>query len=200
MQGATESEWDEYAATWDDDATVQAYADGVVASLVSLGEAVGLDLDGARLCDFGCGTGLLTERLAGRCAQIDAIDTSPAMLDALGTKIDRNEWRHVRPLDQLPSTPQGYDVIVCSSVLAFVDDYAGQVTTLARHLAAGGVFVQWDWELDPDADDPYGLAPAEIRQTLEDAGLVEVAVGVGFEVTVDGEMMRPLMGSGRRPS
>ena len=56
MQGATESEWDEYAATWDDDAAVQAYADGVVASLVSLGEAVGLDLDGARLCDFGCGT------------------------------------------------------------------------------------------------------------------------------------------------
>ncbi len=193
-------EWDEYAATWDDDAAVRAYATGVARSLASLTEVSGLDLDGAAVCDFGCGTGVLTERLASRCAHIDAIDTSPAMLGALRTKIDRNGWTHVRPLAQLPPTPQEYDVIMCSSVLAFVDDYPAQVKTLGRHLAAGGVFVQWDWELDPNVDEPYGLTSAEIRQALGDAGLTEVAVGVGFEAMVDGETMSPLMGSGRRPS
>ena len=194
------SEWDECAAAWDDDAAVRAYATGVAESLASLAEASDLDLDGAGGCDFGCGTGALTEWLASRCGHIDAIDTSPAMLDVLRTKIDRNGWTHVRLLDHLPPTPQGYNAILCSSVLAFVDDYPAQVTTLVQHLAPGGMFVQWDWELDPDADEPHGLVNAEICQALEGAGLSEVAVGVGFEALADGEAMRPLMGSGHRPS
>ncbi len=194
------AEWDEYADNWDDNAAVQAYANGVFGSLASLTEAIGLDLTATTACDFGCGTGLLTERLASQCAHIDAIDTSPAMLDALRTKIDRNSWSHVRLFDELPPTVQGYDLIVCSSVLAFVDDYPAMVKTLASHLEVGGLFVQWDWELDPDDDESYGLTSTEIRRTLEGAGLQEVAVGVGFKVTVDGDTMRPLMGSGRRAS
>lgn len=192
------TEWDEWAAGWDGDAAVQAYAEGAFGSLTSLTEAIGVDLSGASACDFGCGTGLLTERLAPHCAVIDAIDTSSAMLEVLGTKIDRHAWDHVRLLEQLPPEPQGYDLIACSSVLAFVDDYPVIVQTLVSHLAEGGLFVQWDWELDPDDDEPSGLATTDIRQALEAAGLDAVTVGIGFEATIDGDTMRPLMGSGRR--
>ncbi|MDJ0770526.1 MAG: class I SAM-dependent methyltransferase [Ilumatobacter sp.] len=194
------SDWDEYAADWDENAAVRAYADGAFASLTSLAASIGFDLDGVAACDFGCGTGTLTDRLADRCERIDAVDTSPAMLTVLRGKIERHGWPHVRPLGELPATPQGYGLIVCSSVLGFVDDYATTVETLLGHLEPGGLFVQWDWEANPVDDEPYGLTRAAIARTLEASGLDDVAVGIGFEVTVDGDTMRPLIGSGRRSS
>jgi len=191
------SEWDEYAADWDTSAAVRQYADQAFESLTRLAEAVDFTLSGARACDFGCGTGLLTERLADRCTRIDAVDTSSAMREVLEEKIDRQRWTHARVLDRLPPTRQGYDLMVCSSVLSFVDDYPEMVGTLVSHLAAGGLFVQWDWESSGD-NDGHGFTRSEIQQTLEGAGLDPVAVDTGFEVTVDGEVMRPLMGWGRR--
>lgn len=192
------SDWDEHAASWDDDPAVRAYAAGVDESLTSLLSDLGVDLTGAAVCDFGCGTGLLTERLADRCARIDAVDSSPAMLAVVRTKADQHAWVHVRPLAALPDSPERYDLIVCSSVLAFVDDHAEVVDRLAGHLAPGGVLVQWDWELDPDAAEPFGLDRATIARALERAGLKDVRVRVGFEAVVDGATMAPLMGSGRR--
>lgn len=192
------TEWDEYAADWDADDAVQAYAEAAFGSLAFLAEEVGVSLRGATACDFGCGTGLLTERLAGRCAHIDAVDASLPMRDQLRTKIERHRWEHVRLLDRLPATSQEYDLIVCSSVLGFVDDYPGMVETLVAHLAPGGLFVQWDWERNPDDDEPYGLTRTDIRAALESAGLRGVVVGRGFEATVGDDTMSPLMGSGRR--
>ena len=193
------SEWDEYAEGWDDTPGVHEFADGVVASLTALAGKVGVDLEGSTVCDFGCGTGLLTERLAGLCTRIDAIDTSPAMLTELRTKVERHGWSHVRLLDHLPEEPQGYDVVACSSVLAFVDDYPAVARTLASHLRPGGLFVQWDWELDPSDDEPHGLTRDDVRGALEAAGLADVSVGIGFEIPAGEHTMRPLMGSGRAP-
>lgn len=101
----TESEWDEHAAGWDDNEAVRAYADAADASLTALVDQNGLELAGATACDFGCGTGLLTERLVRRCRHIDAIDTSTAMREVVATKIERNGWQTVRLLDRLPTEP-----------------------------------------------------------------------------------------------
>ena len=193
------TEWDQHAADWDGRAAVQTYAVKAFRSLTSLAEETGFSLAGCSALDFGCGTGLLTERLANICAHIDAFDTSPSMRDVLSAKIDRHQWRHVRLLDQLPPAPQRYDLIVCSSVLSFVDDYPEMVDMLLGHLAMGGLFVQWDWELDPSDDQSHGFTREQIRRTLTEAGLTSVAVGVAFEVTVDGSTMSPLIGSGCRP-
>jgi predicted TPR repeat methyltransferase len=191
-------EWEDYAAGWDGDSAARAYADGAFESLLELVDALDFELNDIAVCDFGCGTGLLTERLASGCSRIDAVDTSAAMLDVLRTKIDRLEWDHVQALQRLPSTSQQYGLIVCSSVLSFVDDYPAKVASLVGHLSAGGLFVQWDWERQPDDDEPHGLLSTEIRESLEAAGLESITVGVGFEATDDGETMRPLMGSGQR--
>lgn len=193
------SEWDELAADWDARPGVRAYADAAHRALVEHAAKVGFDLHQVRVCDFGCGTGLLTERLADLATRIDAIDTSPAMLEVLARTAERSGWDHVRPSTRLPG--ERYDLIVCSSVLAFVDDYGSTVGMLAEHLEPGGWFVQWDWERDPAGGDrSIGFSVADIRSALGAAGLGQVDVRHAFEIVVDGEALRPLMGTGRRPT
>lgn len=189
--------WDEIAAGWDDDPIVQAYAAAAFGSLKIALENLGIDLRGARVCDFGCGTGQLVQRLADTVEAIDAVDTSAQMRAALDRKIAERGWAHVMTAAHPP--PDGrYDLIVCSSVCAFLDDYPGTVAQLAGQLVPGGVFVQWDWALDPTADEPMGLTAEAIDAALTAAGLQVISVAVGFEATFEGNVMAPLMGVGRR--
>lgn len=66
--------WAEAAPSWDTDPAVLTYAE---AALASLRAAVALRPD-ARVLDFGCGTGVLTERLAPRVREVVADDASPS--------------------------------------------------------------------------------------------------------------------------
>jgi predicted TPR repeat methyltransferase len=193
-------EWDEYAAGWDDQPGVRLYAQAAHRSLLLAAEAAGFEIAGSRACDFGCGTGLLTEQLVASCDRIDAVDSSPSMLDVLRRKIAHHGWDEVQVFERLPPRRDHYDLVVCSSVCAFVDDYPGLVRELVSAMAPDGLFVQWDWELDPRDDDPFGLTRVEIRRAFDAAGLVSVTVDTGFEVAVDDQTMRPLMGVGRRPT
>lgn len=190
------NEWDEFAAGWDEALGTRIYAEGAYRSLLDVLDACGLTLDGARVLDFGCGTGLLTEFLAHRVGSVVGVDTSPAMRSVLASKIAARRWQNVTVHDDLPDGE--YDLVVCSSVLGFVDDYPGRVARLAALLAPGGLLVQWDWARDPADPDGGGLDEAEMRQALESAGLTDVETGVGFEAAVEGEQMRPLMARGRR--
>lgn len=193
--------WDDEAATWDEGVLQRAYAAAAFESLQekALGRA-GLAIPGARICDFGCGTGLLTERLADLAAHIDGVDISTGMLAVLDAKASRNGWQHVHTHRAVPPGGAPYDLVVCSSVCAFLEDYPGAVRTLVQRLRPGGLFVQWDWELDPTEAEPMGLSRAQIRAALDAAGLQQVVVDTGFEVTVEGRTMRPLMGSGQTPT
>ncbi len=192
-------EWDAFAAGWDDDVAARAYAGAAFSSLEDHTAQMGFSIDGSDTCDFGCGTGLLTERLADRCDHIDAVDVSPAMLAVLDAKIERHGWTHVRTMSEPPVPPRPYDLVVCSSVCAFLDDYPGTVSGLVDRLRPGGLFAQWDWELDPEDVDPHGLERDQIRDALIDAGLTTVTVDTAFSVPVGSQTMRPLMGVGRKP-
>ena len=70
--------------------------------------------------------------------------------------------------------------------------------TLSRLLRPGGAFVQWDWELAPASDEPFGLTRSQIEEALNTAGLREVLVDVAFDIEFEGERMRPLLGFGIR--
>lgn len=190
--------WDEMAAGWDNDPAVLAYAN---AAWTSLEERVEVSQQ-ARVLDFGCGTGLLTERLAPRVQEVVAVDASSEMIEVLQAKELPNvsafvaQWTPGVALDD-SITRAPFELIVCSSVCAFLDDYPGAVTMLAGLLAPGGCFVQWDWELDPADEEPYGLTSAAITEALEGAGLEVVSVGIGFDIPFEEHRMRPLMGIGR---
>jgi 2-polyprenyl-3-methyl-5-hydroxy-6-metoxy-1,4-benzoquinol methylase len=191
------NDWDQYADTWDGDENTRAYAAAAFASLQPVLALHGVTLNGGRVCDFGCGTGLLTEHLVGNGATVDAVDTSVAMLAVLRAKVERHGWRDVRMATGLPD--QGpYDLIVCSSVCAFLDDYPATVAELVARLRPGGLFVQWDWERNESADDPHGLTRDEIHRALTAVGLVDIRVNTGFEIDVAEQSMRPLIGHGHR--
>lgn len=192
------SEWDQVAGEWDKASTVRAYAAAAFESLLTVATATEVDLDGARACDFGCGTGLLTQRLAERCASVHAVDSSLAMLAVLRAKVDEHAWAHVQTFDVLPNPDEPYDLVVCSSVLAFVDDHAATVAELATRLRNGGLFVQWDWEAQLDHPDNVGLTRSAIERALAVAGLVGGNVEPAFTIEHDGEQMRPLLGWGLR--
>jgi 2-polyprenyl-3-methyl-5-hydroxy-6-metoxy-1,4-benzoquinol methylase len=192
--------WDEYAPGWDDDPSARAYAAAAYTSLVSALVERGRELAGARVLDFGCGTGLLTERLVDQVQSIVAVDTSTAMLDVLRAKAAAHGWTGVKPLGDREFAVGPYDLIVCSSVCSFLDDYAAVAADLAARLAPGGVFVQWDWELDDSDEDPHGMTREQITHALTAAGLEAVSVGIGFEAEFESMTMRPLMGIGSTPS
>ena len=67
--------WDEYATGWDSNEAVIAYADNAYHALKNT-----VELEGRRIFDFGCGTGLLTERLANRASSVVGLDPSQKMI------------------------------------------------------------------------------------------------------------------------
>lgn len=188
--------WDEYAENWDTDDATRAYAAAAFASLQGIVSSARLSLDGARVIDFGCGTGLLTEHLVAAGSTVLAVDSSPAMLDVLASKIIRREWSSVRTSASLPAERATFDLVVCSSVCAFLDDYPAAVTSLVTRLRDGGLFVQWDWERQ--GEDPHGLSRGEIREALSAAGLVDIIVDDAFSITMGDQSMSPIVGHGRR--
>lgn len=190
------NEWDETALGWDEDPFVRAYATAAFDSLLDVLTLADLDLSRGIALDFGCGTGLLTERLVAAGASVSAVDTSEGMLDVLHAKIEQGGWTGVTTATDLAGQTPHFDVVVCSSVCGFVDDYPATAVELVALLKAGGVFVQWDWERsEPDGN---GLTRDEVRSALMNAGLLDVTVDTGFTIEVEGQTMSPLIGHGRR--
>ena len=199
-------DWEEIAKTWDERQGTDTYAAAAYDSLERSCEDLDFSLSGSRACDFGCGTGLLSERLAEKCAEVVAIDSSKNMIAALEGKISSNSLDRIRPLcttlgaETVATNPllsEPFDIVVCSSVCAFLDDYPGAVTLLGGLLRKGGLFVQWDWELTPDTEMPAGLTRGVIRDALLGAGLEVVSIDTGFAFINRTTTMSPLMAVGR---
>ena len=202
-------DWNSYADGWDEDEGARAYSQAAFECLTRLCAERSVHLVGARTCDFGCGTGLLTEKLAPVCAVVIAVDTSEGMIDRLRHKMDRLGLTNVHTTTEAVEHAvhhntalfwSPFDLVVCSSVCAFLDDYAGTTGTLVRLLGPGGLFVQWDWELDPQSQEPFGLTREQVEATLSSSGLEAIQVTTAFEVSIGEETVRPLMGVGQVPS
>lgn len=187
--------WDDAAATWDDDPMVQTYSRAAFRSLQDVLAARGASLAGARVLDFGCGTGLLTAAIAAEAGAVIGFDISAAMLAVLDQKGLPNVTTASGDVGALGAT---VDLITCSSVCAFLPDYPGTIRQLAEKLAPGGLLVQWDWELDPSAEEPYGLRREDVRAALSAAGLEEIVVDTGFREPAGEHVMAPLRGVGQK--
>ena len=198
--------WDEDAESWDEDKAVRAYSTAAHASLMRLQQNGGLTLNDARVLDFGCGTGLLTEKLSPAARWIVSLDTSSKMIEILRRKVEKRGLSNVQPIaDTIDAAMTGnptlfatpFDLVVCSSVCAFLENYPETVQRISKLLKPGGAFVQWDWEFDPNSEEPFGLTREQIERVLAEAGLRDILVEVAFDVEIDGEHMRPLLGFGR---
>lgn len=174
-------DWDDYAADWDRNPAVIAYAEKAFRCLGDIA-----DVEGAEVFDFGCGTGLLTEKLSPMATTVVALDTSQGMIDVLAAK----NLPNVVPIrgtlsELLASEPARYrsrfDLAVASSVCAFVADYEEVLLQLRALLREGGTFVQWDWVASEESGGT-GFTEAQVLAALEKAGFRSVTVAEAFSM------------------
>ena len=198
-------DWDKHAANWDEREDVHAYSQAAYESLERRCNELRFSLHGTRVCDFGCGTGQLSQRLAVHCDTIVAIDNSAEMIATLTRKVATLKLENVHPLlltldaESVASSPllsEAFDLIVCSSVCAFLDDYPASVALLAGLLRPNGLFVQWDWEAHEGDEEPFGLTRKSIRSAQTAAGLEVLSLETGFTIGEGDEAMAPLMAIG----
>ncbi len=189
----------EHAKIWDRDEQARFFADQALASLL---EHVDLRRGGwklRRVLDFGCGTGLLTEKLAPLVREVVAVDISAAMLDVLRKKQLGNVEVHCADLDDdsvRSAAPWfgDFDLIVASCVCGVLPRYPSTVGVLAQALNPAGFFVQWDWLLLDDGDDDDGLTLDDVAAAFAKARLTSVHVARTFSVLFEADSSPVLIG------
>lgn len=102
-----------------------------------------LVVPGARWLDVGCGAGTLTQSLARLGAQGEAVDGSPAMIEAArqarGAGVDGAfDFRVIETVESLPYAAGSFDGVLCSSVLEYLERPEAALAEIARVLRPGG--------------------------------------------------------------
>ena len=103
-----------------------------------------------RWIDVGCGTGVFTELLVGRCAptEVLGIDPSEGQL-AFARNRPAARLAHFRRGDAaaLPADNGSFDAAVMALVLFFVRDPAKGAAEMARVVRPGGIVATYVWDM-----------------------------------------------------
>ncbi len=190
------NEWDQYAANWDVDPSVEEYSKQSYAELLN-----NVNIDGLRVLDFGCGTGSLTQLLSPRVRQIVAIDPSPEMIKFVEKKALENvstvsDYLSETLIQRHPDFGLKFDLIVASSVCSFLPNYESTLTLLKSLLTPDGVWVQWDW-LSTDETSEMGLTQRRVENAFQQVGFANTKISTPFKMTSSKGEMPVLMAIGK---
>ncbi|MDV7340470.1 class I SAM-dependent methyltransferase [Terasakiella sp. A23] len=174
-----DNEWDDYAQDWDGNPQTGLYAAKAFEELQKISPIKGL-----RIFDFGCGTGLLSEKMSPMANEIVALDGSAKMIDILNNKALSNvktiaDFLSADLLKAQSDLQNSFDLVVASSVCAFVPDYPATLKLLKSLLVEGGTFVQWDWLV---SEGEMGFAAEELRSELQSASFSNIEITVPFQI------------------
>ncbi len=106
--------WDEAAKEWESNPATEQFSQSVFNQLKDL-----VSLNGARVLDLGCGTGLLSQKISPLAKDIVALDSSEEMIEEL----DKKQLSNVEPVvdgltrglvAQHPAFRGQFDVVVAS--------------------------------------------------------------------------------------
>ncbi|HEX2180104.1 MAG TPA: methyltransferase domain-containing protein [Actinomycetota bacterium] len=154
----------------------------------------------SRILELGCGTGYLTEMLAGRFpeAAIRAVDFAENMVDRARQRLRR--WGvelEVADAEAAGLATCAYDLVISNATIQWFDDPASTTAGLAAALRPGGLmlhstfgpatFAELKQVLAGPAGDPGGVGPplrgpGEWEALLSGAGLGEVVSDSSSEV------------------
>ncbi|MEI6373276.1 MAG: methyltransferase domain-containing protein [Actinomycetes bacterium] len=117
---------------------------------------LGLDLDGLRVLEVGCGAAAGSAWLASQGAFAVGLDVSGAMLAAAATRDEHVPLVHASG-DRLPFVPGSFDAVVSAhGALAFMGDLHATLREVRRVLRDGGLLVfsvthpvRWAFPDDP---------------------------------------------------
>lgn len=189
------NEWNDFAEMWD--SVASEYADKAFAELQKV-----VSLKGLRVLDFGCGTGLLSERMAPQVKEIIALDNASKMIEKLEAKKLINVTTVSEILDQelidnSPLFQEPFDLVVASSVCGFLPAYPATAKLLSSLLSENGIFVQWDW-LQQSEESEDGLSKEEVEAALRNANFSATTISVPFEMSSPEGTMPVLMAVGKK--
>jgi ubiquinone/menaquinone biosynthesis C-methylase UbiE len=168
----------EKAKMWDSNPQVMALADLFSAEL----DKIVPDHSGLAIVELGCGTGLVGLRYAEKAASLDMVDTSPAMLDVLRTKVEaraNNVTVHEGTLSMLIGqavAPEYADWIISNVALHHVEDIPALIVDLHRLIKPGGRVTIGELETEPgtfhapDVVPHNGFDPYELSRLFEKGG------------------------------
>lgn len=187
-----EEAYDALAGTYDEQVASSAYnADFAFPATTCLVP----DPDGDRVLDAGCGTGVYSEWLVERGADVVGIDVSEEMLARACERVgDRATFRRETLGEPLSfAEDEGFDGVVSVLALGYVRDWRTTFAEFARLLRPGGyvVFtVGHPFDALPDAEDESYF---ETERTTKDW-----AVEVPYYRRPFGEMLEPVLDAGFR--
>ena len=178
---AATGNFDERAATWDDDPAKVERA-RVVAGRIR--ETVPLDRS-MRLLEYGAGTGLVTQALRDAVGPVTLADSSAGMREVLETKIASGALPDARVWDLDLSTtppPSGvrFDVIVTVLALHHIPELGPVLSAFADLLAGGGCLCIVDLEKEDGSfhgegfEGHHGFAAPALASLLDAAGFRDV--------------------------
>ena len=133
------SQFDEKAATWDDDPKKVEMAHSIAESIM---QTVPLN-NRMSAMEVGCGTGLVTTQIARKVKSVTAVDTSTGMLGVLRQKIKTLSIDNITTMqaDLTAQRPfdESFDFIYSSLTLHHIRDYQSLLKYLYDILNPGGM-------------------------------------------------------------
>ena len=174
--------WDDFAADWDANRDVIEYSEKAFHRLTEVA-----NFEGGEVFDFGCGTGLLTEKLSPMAKTVVSLDTSQKMIEILAAKKLPNVKPICGTLSELLTLENTlyqtrFKLVVASSVCAFVPDYEETLLQIKSLLKQDGMFVQWDWFSSGGSSGP-GFTEKQMCDAIEKAGFRSFAVSTEFSMS-----------------
>ncbi|RJP61376.1 MAG: class I SAM-dependent methyltransferase [Candidatus Auribacter fodinae] len=172
------SYFDRIAYTWDDNPVRVELAHAVTNAVMA---DIPLSAD-MRCLDFGCGTGLVSMRMAERVSSVVAVDTSSQMIAALERKCSEAGLKSIQPyrIETELDIPcyHRYNLVVSSMVLHHIPHLLPLIKRFYSCMADGAWLAVADLEKEDgsfhqgmDGIAHFGFRTSELSQLIEYAGL-----------------------------
>lgn len=199
--------FDEKAATWDDDPDKARHA-GQVAQSITERAPVN---DGARLLEYGAGTGLVSQALLEGCRglQVTLVDNSAGMRQVLQSKVDSGALPASATISDLdlesqPVPAERYDLVISSMVMHHVQKLDVVLAGFAELLEPGGHLCIADLDQeggdfhDHDFDGHDGFDRTWLAEALGSAGFTQITVEDCSTIEKDGGCFTVFLAAARK--
>jgi excisionase family DNA binding protein len=142
---------------------------------------------GSVVADIGTGTGYLAKKLVDYAKSVNAIDSSPAMLEAAKQGLTENELEKIKFIEgdahDLPLPDESQDLVYANLLIHHLLEPALAIKEMYRVLNHGGQVIITDidrhnhqWTKSEKSDIWLGIERSDLRLWLKDSGFIDLKI------------------------